>query len=302
MTDFDSSPPDAAEIAKLLRLAGIPCDHVSQIVGGWSYWTFDVDGRLIVRLARSESVAKCLEREIALLPHISSHVPFSVPQFRHVGSFHGRPFVVYNRILGKPVSLADLSTNTAGHLASALTALHAVPPLPFVQMQPAAASVDSWRERYLSLRREAVDVLPTLVEPTLLSQLDNRWATFLERDLGSLSSLAVIHYDLGPEHILVRSSDRSIGGIIDFEEATLGDPAADFVGLWCNFGMRPTRRLVQLYDRRGDARFEARIRFYACLGSYHAIAHGLACGDNTIVADGVTGLRNRVSLEMSGNW
>ena len=300
MTDFDTTPPDIAEIADVLRSAGIPCDHVSQIVGGWSYWTFDVDGRLIVRLPRSESVAKSLEREVALLPHISSHVPFSVPEFRHVGSFRERPFVVYNRILGRPVSLADLSTDTAGHLASALTALHAVPPLPFAQLQPAAASVDSWRERYLSLRRDAAAVLAPLVEPALASQLDSRWAAFLERDLEPVSALAVIHYDLGPEHILVDSSDRTIAGIIDFEEITLGDPAADFVGLWCNFGMRPTRELVQLYDRSVDARFEARIRFYACVGSYHAIAYGLECQDDAIVADGVAGLRKRVSAELSG--
>lgn len=302
MTDFDRTPPDVAQIAEVIRGAGFPCDHISRISGGWSYWTFDVGGHLIARFPRSESIAKSLQREITFLPHISSHVPFSVPEFRYVGSFRERCFVVYERIPGSPVSFADLSGRTAAHLASALVALHTVPPQPLGQGHPAAASVDSWRERYLSLRREAADTLPALVESSLLCQLDNRWATFLDLDLETLSGLSVVHCDLGPEHILVDASDRTIAGIIDFEEVMLGDPAIDFVGLWCNFGPGSTRRLLQLYDRSAGAAFEARIRFYSCMGSYHAIEHGLSCGDNDTVADGVAGLRKRVLAETAGNW
>lgn len=299
MSDFDVNPPEIAEVAQVLGSAGIPCAKVARIVGGWSYWTFDVDGRLMVRVPRSMSVANSLRREIALLPHISSHVPFCVPEFRHVGSFRGRPFASYDRISGRPVSLPDLSTDTARHVASALTDLHAVPPLPFAQRQPDAASVESWRKRYLSLRSDAADVLASLVEPSLASQLDQRWGTFLERDLEPLSTLTVIHYDLGPEHILVDGSTGTIAGMIDFEETMLGDPAADFAGLWCQFGKGPTQEVVRRYGRSVDAKFEARIRFYACLASYHAIAHGVDCQDDAIVADGVAGLRNRVSSELS---
>lgn len=301
MTSPVSTAPTPEQVLQQLRAARIACQQADRVHGGWSYWTYDVDGRWIVRFSQSDAVAESLNREVALLPHISPHVRFAVPDFRHVGSFRGRPFVAYRRIPGLSLDQHKLDREAEGSVADALTSLHNVPRAPFVQHHPEAASAESWRQRYGSMRPRSQDTLRQFLEPDLVNQFESRWGTFLDRDLQPLSELAVVHYDLGAEHILLQPNG-TVSGIIDFEEVTLGDPAVDFAGLLCAFGQTATQSVIERYERPKDSSFLARCRFYALLGSYHAIDHGLETDDRSIVTDGLDGLRRRLETEELGAW
>ena len=59
--------------------------------------------------------------------------------------------------------------------------------------------------------------------------------------------LALVHNDLGLEHLLVGPGPQELAGIIDFEDATIGDPAIDLVPFVAAFGRDA---LVELLDGR----------------------------------------------------
>jgi aminoglycoside phosphotransferase (APT) family kinase protein len=104
----------------------------------------------------------------------------------------------------------------------------------------------------------------------------------------------LVHCDLGVEHLLVDETGF-LTGVIDFEDATLGDPAIDFVGLRLAFGDDVTRDVLARYGGPPDPGFADRLRFYCVMGSVHAILYGLDEESDEIVVDGVEGLCERLA-------
>ena len=82
--------------------------------------------------------------------------------------------------------------------------------------------------------------------------------------------------------------------MIDFEEAAVGDPAIDFVGLQIAFGADVVRDVVARYGGPPDPGFAGRLHFYVWMGSAHAILYGLDESDDALVADAIERLSKRV--------
>lgn len=81
-------------------------------------------------------------------------------------------------------------------------------------------------------------------------------------------------------------------GLIDFEDAALGDPAIDFVGLLAVLGRDRTEELITEYGGPVDRN---RLRCYSWLAPLHDLLHGLATDDRVITAEAVTTLRERLA-------
>jgi aminoglycoside 2''-phosphotransferase len=71
----------------------------------------------------------------------------------------------------------------------------------------------------------------------------------------------LIHADLGTNNVLVNFKQNSLGGVIDFGDLCLGDPAADFAGFDRNFGRQFTQELISYYQRPIEANFWTRIEY-----------------------------------------
>ncbi|MDH5670936.1 MAG: phosphotransferase [Myxococcales bacterium] len=284
------------DVASVLADLGADFGAVRAVEQGWSYWTFEVEPGWIFRFPRNDDIARSLEVELEVLPGIEAHVPFAVPHFEHVGSFRGRPYIGYRKIPGRPLRPEDLLDPGSGTdaVARALSSLHRVPKAAVAAARGINASVEGWRQRYLGLREEArARVFPRLDGP-LVAAAERGFDRFLQEELPALEAVTVVHYDLGCAHILMDEPGAEVRGIIDFEEVTVGDPAVDFVGLLCTCGEEAVVRVLERYGGPDDDRLQARIRFYAWMGSYHALEYGLEQGDEGIVKDACDGLRIRL--------
>jgi aminoglycoside phosphotransferase (APT) family kinase protein len=255
---------------------------VRQIHGGWGSLTFLVDDH-ILRFARTAEVAQAHRGEAALLPLLARTVSFRVPEPDFFGTWGAASTLMgYPLIEGRQFTSADDWRS----LASGLRELHAVP----VGLAKAAlggtGTVAEWRASYEELRIERV--LPAL-DAAVADRLTSSYADFLAGNWDFQPVL--VHRDLASEHILVDDAGTLVG-LIDFEDATIGDPAIDFAGLLTVLGHDRTEELITEYGGPVD---RDRLRCYWWLAPVHDLLHGLATRDSAITAEAMTTLRERLA-------
>ncbi|MCY3773277.1 MAG: phosphotransferase [Gemmatimonadetes bacterium] len=305
------------DVENLLVRLGLDHGRVHLISGGWSYWTFEVELRgqggqdesfepgWIFRFPRNSVVAGNLQKEQAVLPVVASRVAFDVPRFEHVGTWHDQPYAGYRRIPGRPLSGhpltgSKLADEAAGSIAEALSSLHDIRTSLVAEVCAVEPTVDAWRRRYHELRDTVRARVSPLLDSRVLEAVECGFNRFLDEELATLNDIALVHCDLGCEHILIGDDGKTVTGLIDFEDVTIGDPAIDFVGIFVTYGMEAVERIRDYYQRALDVqrtldeRFEQRLRFYTWMASCHEILYGLEEGREDLVEDGIKGLRIRL--------
>jgi aminoglycoside phosphotransferase (APT) family kinase protein len=218
-----------------------------EIDDGFDFRVVAVDGKWIFRFARRAGVVPALETEVALLPVIAPLLPVAVPRFEYVS--HDPAFVVYELIDGEPLVAED-----PDGVRAFLDALHAldVTTLPI-------APVD-WIDAY----RAQCSKFEELVFPLLDAGVRAK-AHALFDEVESLTGFepALVHSDLGPEHMLVRA-DRLVG-VIDWGDTQIGDPALDYA--WLLHGPFAYWEV--------DAELRRRAFFYHRLGPFYSVHYGV---------------------------
>ena len=225
-----------------------------------------VDDDWVFRFPRRPGVEEALEVEIALLPTLAAALPVAVPSFEYVS--RSPLFVGYRVIRGEPLVEED-----AEGVRAFLDALHAVDPagLPLDRTD----WVDAYRGQCAEFER--------LVFP-LLDADTRRRAQQLFGDVETLVGFepALLHADLGPDHLLVR--DGSLRGVIDWGDARVGDPALDYA--WLLGGP------FAGWDVDPDLR--RRARFYHRLGPWYEAHYGLFTNRPAHVERGLAGIAERL--------
>ncbi|ADD46055.1 phosphotransferase family protein [Stackebrandtia nassauensis] len=273
------------EASRFLAELGIADDSVTPITGGWASWTFATGSGRILRVARNPEIDAAHRRESRLLPELAEAVSFAVPAPTHFGVHKGMTYMVYPRLPGRGLEPGDRVRAVAPMLAE----LHAFPVDRAAELLGCAVTAEAWRDDYLEIGKWVEgEVLPVL-DGELRDRVRREYDATLP-DLAAISP-ALIHRDLGCEHILTDPETGMPTGIIDFETATVGDPAIDYVGLLVTFGEQVTRELIAASGSEISWRL---VRFYHWLGAAHAVKYGLAERDDAIVADGIEGLRRRL--------
>lgn len=275
----------------LSGLDGFAFRCVRPVAGGWANWTFEADGRWIFRFPRTAAVAASTAMELALLPALARAVDVRVPVPAWSGTHRGRPFFGYPKIEGKPLGALDPAgqAGLCGALGQALARIHAFPPDRARGLTGSEGSVASWRDAYRALRAEARTRLKGVLEPAVGLALEQGFETF---DAIIRFVPALVHGDLGPEHILI-DLDGGLAGIIDWEDATVGDPAIDFAGMWQAFGPGATRAVAAASagPAVGDG-FWRRVEGYAWLAGVHRLLHAVEVGDARLGAQAIARLRS----------
>ncbi|HYZ91092.1 MAG TPA: phosphotransferase [Actinomycetota bacterium] len=284
---------DSDAVRELLLPRGIEAREIVRIEGGWASHTFEVDGEWIFRFPRNDEIARSLEREIRLLPSLARAVSFAVPRFEFIGYYDDRLYAGYRKIEGVALDEIELDDRLIEGVARALRELHDFPASDARDVFGDPGTVDAWRDDYIRLREKA----EIQVRPLLDAATWNAVTIGFEQFLTDLDfSPALVHRDLGMEHILVDRESMSVTGIIDFEEAGVGDPVIDFVGLQIEFGDELVERIAQEYGSAFDGAARERCKFYAWMGSVHAIFYGLETSRQSIVDDGVRVLPKRLGV------
>ena len=305
------------DVEILLISLGLDHGRIHPITGGWSYWTFEVEHGdhdeyaesstpgWIFRFPRNRVVAKNLKKEEAVLPVVAPRVDFAVPCFEYVGTWRDQPYVGYRRIPGRPLSDRPFTgTKLAGavteSIAAALSSLHDIPTSLIAETCGEEPTVEAWRERYLELRIEVRENFMPLLDSTIADAVERGFNRFLDDELATLEDVALVHRDLGCEHILIDDDGSTVTGLIDFEDVSIGDPTIDFVGIYVTYGMESVERVRDAYQRVSgiqrtlDANFITRLRFYTWMASCHEIIYGLEEGRSDLVEDGIAGLQARL--------
>ena len=270
------------------RFPDLAAASITAVGDGWTCDTYDVDGVWIVQIARSAYAADRLRAQAALLPELAREVSAPIPLPEHVSLEDGSAMIAYRRIIGAPCTDAPDGI-WPERLGRFLYDLHSVPP-EYVGLRAVNAATIRERERAACAELSA-DVLP------LLDDDERAWAeamltAFLDDDERWVFAPCLTHRDLGPEHVLV-DERGDLAGVIDWEEADLGDPAGDFAW-WLHDLPAPAERALAAYGGAPDRRFRERTRFLHALMPWHEVRYGVETGQEAFVRSGLHGVRERM--------
>ncbi len=241
---------------------------IAEIDDGYDFEVAIVDGEWVFRFPRRPGVEEALKLEIAQLPGLASALPVDVPSFEYVS--RDPLFVGYRLIRGKPLVDED-----ADGVRAFLEALHALDspalPLPVDRLD----WVGAYRDQCAEFER--------LVVP-LLDKDRRARARRLFADAETLVDFepALLHADLGPEHLLVR--DGRLAGVIDWGDMRMGDPALDYA--WLLNG--------PFADWDVDPALWRRARFYHRLAPWYEAHYGLFTNRPAHVERGLARILDRL--------
>lgn len=219
------------------------------------------------------------------MPLLAPAVSFAVPEPDLFQDFGDRTCIGYPAIAGRPMTIADDWRGLAGVLRE----LHGFSvEVARAALCGAGAEIAEWRDYYVRLWVDVVDrVLPVLDEDLRVA-LAAGYQAFLGGDWDFAPVL--VHRDLAPEHVLVNERGGVVG-LIDFEDAAVGDPAIDFAGM---LGFLGRDRVAVLLGDYGLPVSWERLICYWWLVPVHDLLHGLDTRDDAIVVDAVAELRVRL--------
>jgi aminoglycoside 2''-phosphotransferase len=210
-----------------------------------------LDDTWIARFPRNDAYRGRFAAELNLLATLAPLSPVPMPRYEYVSE--GRDFGAYRKIQGRemrPDIFAAMAApdqrRVLSSLASFQSTLHALPAETIAQADGTIARTWSgaqFAELYRNTRR--AEIARTVSAKTLarFDAFHDALAT-LQPGVARLA-----HDDLSDDHILVDGS--RLTGIIDFSDASFGDPAIDFAWFW-NLGEENLDRLLQDYTLASD--------------------------------------------------
>lgn len=263
------------------RVPGLEVDRLVQVETGWDSAVVEVNGEWIFRFPRRPEVVDWLRAEAALLPELARHLPAPIPQFELVDLDKGG-FVGYRKLAGEPLAHGTPSAGLGARLGEFLAALHAFP----VDRARRLTGRDWANEKRATVERFRTTVLPLLAESER-----QRGEALLGAALAHRFEPALVHGDLGPEHVLHRGEELT--GVIDWSDAGVADPAIDFA--WLLYGTSPpfAEQLLRFYGTADDRLRERALVFHR-LGPWHEALYGLEESRPELVASGLDGIRARL--------
>jgi aminoglycoside 2''-phosphotransferase len=218
---------------------------------------FETDNGLVWRFLKPSSPQAGLDLEIRLLPELAGAVSLPIPRYEYISESTVSPrFVGYRKIEGVPFTRERLaaccSDRPLRQLAQFLAELHRFS-IERAQAQRVPLELpgerrSQWTEWSEQIHRH---VFP------LLDERQRAWA---ERTLsdwlddGAMADYAPVlyHGDLWAEHILLDPEREELTGVIDFESASIGDPAGDWTALWLDHGDEAIARLLAGYQGQAN--------------------------------------------------
>jgi aminoglycoside 2''-phosphotransferase len=146
----------------------------------------------------------------------------------------------------------------------------------------------NWRREYEEFYSRVKDKAFPLMNKSLQERAASVWEGYLENDDNFQFEAVFIHRDLsGDQHILCDPEKEKITGIIDWEDATIGDPAIDFTGIYWDCREKFTKQVLARYGGEVDKTLWERMIFYYKIGAFHEIAYGQLIEDDAHVKEGL---------------
>jgi aminoglycoside phosphotransferase (APT) family kinase protein len=298
---------DADQARRLLagQFPDLELASVEPLGIGFDNTVYLVDGTWVFRFPRREVAVALIDRELAVLPGLAGRLPLPVPVPELVGRPGGDypwPFWGARLVPGRELAAAEVPGGDRAELGAQvgafLQALH----------DPVVARDLGGALPHDPMRRGT----PSTRGPSARANLD-RLAARGCWDLGSAVDRAVnevitaadplpapsgepvlVHGDLHLRHLLVLSDGRA-GGVIDWGDSCLADPALDLSLAYAAFAGPARTALLAAYGRPVAEERELRARVLAvnlcsALADYADLE-----GHRGLLAEALAGVRRAVS-------
>lgn len=213
------------------------------IAQGWDSFVLEVNHELIFLFPMREDVIESIQKEIRLLPLLEEALSTPIPHFTYIG--HGDEndpflFVGYHKLDGLALEDVNITVGQLSALAASLAIflneLHSFPVALALQTGVQGHTPAQWRERYQERYTELqIRVFP-LLDKELRTNSEQLWEEFLDNEAIFTFQPVRIHCDLACEHIFCDPVHGVLTGVIDWGDATIGDPALDFEGFTMDEG------------------------------------------------------------------
>jgi aminoglycoside 2''-phosphotransferase len=256
-----------------------------------------VADEFVFRFPKHPEAAERLEREVALLPRLASRLDLPIPHIEYIGQQSSTGYAFTGHRLIRGVSLPSDLTGPARErairdIAGLLNGLRAIP---VPEARSWGVADDDPRPGYADDLARARSEIHPLVEPPVRGYVERLFDTYLaDEDLLDYEP-ALLHADLAPDHIRFSPEEGRITGIIDWGDASIGDPDYELSYLYRAGGARFVEEVVRHGPRRDRAKLERKLRFYAGLDTIDTILTGLERGDAPLVAAGLMALREEAA-------
>lgn len=239
------------------------------LASGFSSLVVEIDGANVFRVGRNAAAVPGYRKEVRLLPELRQWLVTPVPDPRwYAAPCDEFPYGVigYPKLEGAPLTPERLARGDENGLARGTAAflaeLHRFAPERAAELGVPGPSAR--RTELETLRTEELPMLRQFLTPDECRRVSRWWDLFLaDPELQGVTP-RVLHGDLWYENVLVDGAARSVVGVVDFENASIGDPAQDFATL-LHLGEPFMQRVVAAYPQMGaplgDA-FAHRVRRY----------------------------------------
>lgn len=236
---------------------------------GWDHEIIILDRKIVFRFPKAESYLKALPNEIKLMKYLQPRMAAKIPEYKYIPE--DLSFAGYDLIPGVELDEDVLKKMNKDDQAKVITQIAAF--LTTLQRTP-REKLEELKVRkmdYSQEYREFVGKLNKIMD-RFSDEEREKIAVFLE-ELKAASrnkfDVVLIHGDLSSEHMLWDGSAKQVN-MIDFSDRRIGDPAADFGGLW-EYGEAVVEKIYDLYDGLKDKNFLARAKLYSKRGPFWAM-------------------------------
>jgi aminoglycoside 2''-phosphotransferase len=151
---------------------------------------------------------------------------------------------------------------------------------------------EEYREHYAQVRHQAFPLLTAAARADAAAV----WERYLDAAANFAFTPAVIHRDLGTEHILWERETGRLPGVLDWGDAANGDPTLEFVGLYRGCGRASTQHVLASYRGAADATVWRRIAIYTWLGAFHEVLYGLVASAPEHVRQGIAAIEEQPTV------
>lgn len=267
---------------------------------GWDHQVFEVEGGWIFRFPKRQGVRAALGRERAVLPRLGSCLPVRVPLFEYVGEptrAFPSEFVGYRKLEGTPLQSLprplppSRKSRLARQLGEFLSVLHAVDHRRLgIELPRASRTLVS---EPLGDAAQNVAVLAE-VAPQLSRRLE-RWLRDVRPASAPMDADVFTHGDFDVEHMLLDAHDETLAAVIDWGNAELAPPMADFVGIYGFGGARFLEQVLTSYRGAvGPAHVHWLVQRQVHVG-LRSITYGLSARQPAFVNAGLRGLAHALA-------
>jgi aminoglycoside 2''-phosphotransferase len=286
--DIDSLELDILRIAPELRGASF-----ASLGEGMDNRALLVAEEFVFRFPKHTEAAGRMQREIALLSKLAPRLDLPIPCIEYVGRQASTEYTFTGHRLIRGIALTcDLTGLTRERairdISGLLTALQAIP---VAEARSWGVVDDDPRPGYAEDLEQARFQVYPLVEPSVRDYIERLFDTYLsDNDLLGYEP-ALLHADLASDHIRYAPDSGRITGVIDWGDASIGDPDYELSYLFRDGGAGFVAELVRHGPPRDEAKLERKLRFFSGHDTIDTLLVGLERGDDRLVTEALATLR-----------